>query len=140
MATELKRPAVLSAVFKIRTDRSEEIIKTSRCIGNRNKSMRKFAFERKIGAVGKHDPRIFTQMPKGIVSSTSLEKGSHITITFYDQHGKKLFDTEVNLSTQNRIYLPNQISKRFIEHYGYGKVPFEIFEEEEKKWVAQELC
>lgn len=49
MATELKRPAVLSAVFKIRTDRSEEIIKTSRCIGNRNKSMRKFALKEKSG-------------------------------------------------------------------------------------------
>ena len=132
-------PASLSAVFVIRADRTEEIIKTSRCIGNRIKCVKNFAFERKIGTIGKHDQRIFTQMPKGIVSSASLEKGSHITITLYDKHGKKLFDTEVNLSTQNRIYLPNQDAKQFIEHYGYRKVPFEIFEEEEKRWVAQEL-
>lgn len=101
--------------------------------------MKKFAFKRKIGIVGKHDQRIFTQMPEGVASSASLVKGSRITITFYDQHGKKLFDTEVNLLTQNRIYLPNQISKQFIEHYGYEKVSFEIFEEAEKMWVAQEL-
>lgn len=132
-------PATLSAVFGIRADRTEEIINTSRCIGNRIKSVKKFAFERKIGAIGKHDQRIFTQMPKGIVSNASLEKGNHITITFYDKHREKLFDTEVNLSTQNRIFLPNQDAKQLIEHYGLRKVPFEIFEEEEKRWVAQEL-
>lgn len=100
--------------------------------------MKKFAFERNIGAVSELDPRIFIKMPKEVVTKRSLAKGSTITITFKDQTGKYLFSTQVKILSQNRIYLPKQIQDNFIEHYGSEKVPFG-FLEEESEWVAQEL-
>ena len=98
-----------------------------------------FDFVYKVGVCNEHRHEIYITIPSDVMKSKLLAKDDCIEITFYNKRKMDLFKAKVRIITRNRVRLPKVIGNKFIEYYGYERIPFGFFEKVKNEWCAYEI-
>lgn len=98
-----------------------------------------FDFVYKVGVCNEHRHEIYITIPSDVAKSKMLAKDDGIEITFYDKRKMDLFKAKVRIITRNRVRLPKVSEDKFIEYYGYERIPFSFHEKVKNEWCAYEL-
>ncbi len=136
---ELMRPwkvTIKSGSSRISMGKTSIVSHTSTIV---SKGSMTFDFERNIGVFSSKDHRIHSSVPKNVMKSKSLGKGSSFIITFYDKKGVFMFSAPVKIWRQNGFGLPTDIQNQFIKLFGHKKIPFGFYEKSAGDWEAHEL-